>query len=42
MTGFNGLIDPDVCVAGLLRAIEATGPETPFRWVDYKACQIPW
>lgn len=42
MTDNNGLIDVDECVAGLLRAIEATGPETPFRFVDYKAQQIPW
>eukprot|EP00668_Euglena_longa_P028932 GGOE01036267.1.p1 GENE.GGOE01036267.1~~GGOE01036267.1.p1 ORF type:complete len:276 (+),score=86.99 GGOE01036267.1:22-828(+) len=42
MTGFNGFIDADECVAGLLKAIEATGPQTPFRWVDYKACLIPW
>lgn len=42
MTNGRGLIDTDECVAGLLRAIEATGPATPFRWVDYKANLIPW
>lgn len=42
MTSGRGLIDADECVTGLLRAIEATGPDTPFRWVDYKACLIPW
>jgi len=42
MTGFNGLIDPPESVGGMLRAIEATGPDTPFRWVDFKATRIPW
>jgi NAD(P)-dependent dehydrogenase (short-subunit alcohol dehydrogenase family) len=42
MTDGNGLIDCDESVAGLLKAIEATGPETPYRWIDFKACLIPW
>ena len=42
MTNGNGLIDTDECVEGLLRAVEATGPRTPFRWVDFKACLVPW
>lgn len=42
MTGFNGLIDPPESVGGMLRAIEATGLDTPFRWVDFKATRIPW
>lgn len=42
MTGGNGLIDVDESVRGLLQAIEATGPSTPFRFVDYKKCLIPW
>ena len=42
MTGGNGLIDVDESVSGMLKAIEATGPDTPFRFVDFKACLIPW
>ncbi len=42
MTNNNGLIDTDESVAGMLRAVEATDATTPFRFVDYKACQIPW
>eukprot|EP00933_Yihiella_yeosuensis_P034787 TRINITY_DN28263_c0_g1_i1.p1 TRINITY_DN28263_c0_g1~~TRINITY_DN28263_c0_g1_i1.p1 ORF type:complete len:314 (-),score=56.02 TRINITY_DN28263_c0_g1_i1:160-1101(-) len=42
MTNRKGLIDVEESVSGLLKAIEATGPETPFRWVDYKANLIPW
>mmetsp|Transcript_3701 Transcript_3701/g.9614 ORF Transcript_3701/g.9614 Transcript_3701/m.9614 type:complete len:266 (+) Transcript_3701:22-819(+) len=42
MTGGSGLIDTDESVSGLLRAIEATGADTPFRWVDYKANLIPF
>lgn len=42
MTNGNGLIDVNECASGLLRAIEATGPKTPFRFVDYKAQLIPW
>jgi len=42
MTNGNGLIDTDECVSGLLKAIEATDASTAFRFVDYKACQIPW
>jgi len=37
-----GLIDVDESVGGMIRAIEATGADTDFRWVDYKACRIPW
>ena len=42
MTSGKGLIDCDESVSGMIKAIEATGPGTPFRWVDYKACLIPW
>lgn len=42
MTNGNGLIDTDTSVLGMLKAIEATDASTAFRFVDYKACQIPW
>lgn len=42
MTGGKGLIDVDESVAGMLRAIEATDATVGFRFVDYKACIIPW
>lgn len=42
MTNGNGLIDADESAAGMLRAVEATDASTAFRFVDYKACQIPW
>lgn len=42
MTNGKGLIDCDESVSGLLCAIEATGRDTPFRWVDYKAELIPY
>ena len=42
MTNGNGLIDTDVSVSGMLKAVEATDASTAFRFVDYKACQIPW
>ena len=42
MTNGNGLIDKDESVAGMLRAIEATDGTVGFRFVDYKACIIPW
>jgi NAD(P)-dependent dehydrogenase (short-subunit alcohol dehydrogenase family) len=42
MTNGNGLIDTDTSVSGMLSAIEATDASTAFRFVDYKACQIPW
>ena len=42
MTNGNGLIDADESVRGMLAAVEATDGESPFRWVDYKACLIPW
>jgi NAD(P)-dependent dehydrogenase (short-subunit alcohol dehydrogenase family) len=42
MTGGQGLIDVDESVSGMLKAIEATDGSSPFRWVDFKACRIPW
>ena len=42
MTGGKGFIDTDESVGGLLRAIEATDANTGFRFVDFKACLIPW
>lgn len=42
MTGGAGLIDTTTSVRGMLKAIEATNNDTPFRFVDYKADQIPW
>ena len=42
MTRGNGLIDKPESVAGLIKAIENTGMGTPFRFVDFKADQIPW
>lgn len=42
MTNGNGLIDIDESVSGMLKAVEATDASTGFRFVDYKACQIPW
>jgi len=42
MTNGNGLIDTDASVSGMLKAVEATDASTAFRFVDYKACQIPW
>jgi len=42
MTGGAGLINVDQSVSGMLRAIEATGGNTPFRWVDYKAEIVPY
>lgn len=42
MTNGNGLVDADESVAGMLRAIESTDATTGFRFVDYKACLIPW
>jgi len=42
MTGFMGFIDPPDSVAGMIKALEATGPKTGFRWVDYKAEIIPY
>ena len=40
MTDGKGLIDVEESVSGMLKAIEATGPE--FRWVDFKAETIPF
>lgn len=42
MTSGNGLIDVDESVVGMLRAVEATDARVGFRFVDYKACLIPW
>mmetsp|Transcript_2583 Transcript_2583/g.5621 ORF Transcript_2583/g.5621 Transcript_2583/m.5621 type:complete len:352 (+) Transcript_2583:24-1079(+) len=42
MTNGNGLIDTEESVSGMLKAVEATDASTGFRFVDYKACQIPW
>ncbi len=42
MTSGNGLIDVDESVAGMLKAIEATDATQGFRFVDFKACLIPW
>ena len=42
MTKGNGHIDKEESVSGMLRAIESTGRDTPFRFVDYKADLIPW
>jgi len=42
MTDGNGLIDVDESVNGMLNAIEATDATVGFRFVDYKACLIPW
>jgi len=42
MTGGKGLIDADESVTGMLRAVEATDRTVGFRFVDYKACIIPW
>jgi len=42
MTKGNGLIDVDESVEGMLRAIEATDATVGFRFVDFKACLIPW
>lgn len=42
MTGGAGLINVDESVRGMLKAIEATDGNTPFRWVDYKAEIVPF
>ena len=42
MTGGKGLIDTEESVGGMLKAIEATDSSVGFRFVDYKACLIPW
>ena len=42
MTSGNGLIDTDQSVEGMLRAVESTDASVGFRFVDYKACIIPW
>lgn len=42
MTGGKGLIDTDTSVGGMMKAIEATDETVGFRFVDYKACLIPW
>ena len=41
--GKEGFIDAKESMGGMLNAIEATDATTPgFRFVDYKACLIPW
>lgn len=42
MTGGKGFIDTKESVSGMLRAIEATDATIGFRFVDFKACLIPW
>jgi len=42
MTSGKGFIDVDESASGLLNAIEATDANQGFRFVDYKACLIPW
>jgi len=42
MTGGKGLIDATTSVEGMLRAVECTDARRGFRFVDYKACLIPW
>jgi NAD(P)-dependent dehydrogenase (short-subunit alcohol dehydrogenase family) len=42
MTGGKGLIDTETSVGGMMKAIEATDENVGFRFVDYKACLIPW
>ncbi|GFH52125.1 hypothetical protein CTEN210_08601 [Chaetoceros tenuissimus] len=42
MTSGKGFITAEESVSGLLKAIEATDNDKGFRFVDYKACLIPW
>ncbi|CAB9522755.1 Uncharacterized oxidoreductase C663 [Seminavis robusta] len=42
MTGGKGLIDTPESVSGMLRAVETTDATVGFRFVDFKACIIPW
>jgi len=42
MTEGRGLIATHTSVTGMLHAIENTDATTDFRFVDYKACLIPW
>jgi len=42
MTDGKGLIDCDESVSGMLRAVESTDATVGFRFVDFKACLIPW
>mmetsp|Transcript_6179 Transcript_6179/g.7198 ORF Transcript_6179/g.7198 Transcript_6179/m.7198 type:complete len:346 (-) Transcript_6179:181-1218(-) len=42
MTGGKGFIDANESVSGMLNAVEATDGNTGFRFVDFKACLIPW
>ena len=42
MTSGAGLIDASESVEGMLKAVEATDATVGFRFVDYKACLIPW
>lgn len=42
MTGGKGLINASESVSGMLNACECTDAHRGFRFVDYKACLIPW
>lgn len=42
MTGGKGFIDASESVQGMLNAVECTDANRGFRFVDYKACLIPW
>merc|ERR1711862_802569 len=42
MTGGKGFIDTSESVTGMLNAVECTDANRGFRFVDYKACLIPW
>jgi len=42
MTGGKGFIEANESVSGMLNAVEATDGTMGFRFVDYKACLIPW
>lgn len=42
MTGGKGFIDASESVEGMLNAVECTDANRGFRFVDYKACLIPW
>lgn len=41
MTDWEGLIDTQECVEGLLRVLEGSKPLNG-RWYDYKGTEIPW
>merc|ERR1712238_308900 len=42
MAGGKGFIDANESVSGMLNAVEATDGNSGFRFVDFKACLIPW